>query len=189
MRAMAHPLRLRLYELLRDGPSTATKLAGELGESSGATSYHLRILAKAGLIEEDDERGNLRDRWWRRTPAVVYLPTDADDPEGRALEAEARLVHLRRDEEALARFTHALPTLEREWRRATFTGSFFVQLTADEVLELGLEMLARIDTLRRPASERPPDARKVLLTFRAVPWFEESEEKGAEPGQRPRPTN
>ena len=173
MRAMAHPLRLRLLELLRDGPSTATRLAAELGESSGATSYHLRILAKAGLVEDDARRGNLRDRWWRRTPGVVYMPTDADDLEGRALEAEARLVHLRRDEDALARFTRALPTLEQEWRRAAFTGTFNVWLTAEEVFELGIEMLARIDELRRSPADRPDDARKVLLTFRALPWIDE----------------
>ncbi len=173
MRAMAHPLRLRLLELLRDGPSTATRLADDLGESSGATSYHLRILAKAGLVEDDAERGNARERWWRRAPGVVYMPTDADDPEGRALEAEARLVHLRRDEEAVARFMRRLPDLAQEWRRATFTGSFNVFLTADEVFELGIEMLERVDRLRRPPSERPADAVKVLITFRAVPWLDE----------------
>jgi DNA-binding transcriptional ArsR family regulator len=187
MRAIAHPLRLRLLEVLRDGPSTATKLAEELGESSGATSYHLRILAKAGLIDVDAARGTARDRWWRRRPGVVYVPTDADDPEGRALEAEARLVHLRRDEEALARFTRSLPTLEQEWRRAAFTGSFFVYLTADEVFQLGIEMLARMEELRRSPGERREDARKVLLTFRALPW-EDEEERRAEPGQRPRPS-
>jgi DNA-binding transcriptional ArsR family regulator len=173
MRAMAHPLRLRLFELLKDGPSTATRLAEELGESSGATSYHLRLLARAGLVEEDRTRGNARDRWWRRSgSASLYLPTDADDPEGRALEAEARLVHVRRDEEALAQFTRALPTLPTEWRRAAFTGSFNVYLTAEEVFELGLEMLARIDALRREPADRPEGAQKVLLTFRALPWVD-----------------
>lgn len=174
MRAMAHPLRLRLLDLLRDGPSTATKLAAELGESSGATSYHLRILARVGLVEDVGERGNRRERWWRRVAGAVYLPTDADDVDGQALEAQARHVHLRRDDEALARFTAALPEISHEWRRAAFTGSFNVYLTADEVFELGLEMLSRIDALRRSPDERPPDARKVLLTFRALPWLDES---------------
>src|SRR5262249_62252825 len=119
---MAHPLRLRLLEVLRDGPSTATKLAAELGESSGATSYHLRILERAGLVEEETLRGNARDRWWRRIPAVVYLPTDADDPEGRALEAEARLVAHRRDEEAPARVPRPLPTPRQEGPQAAVTG-------------------------------------------------------------------
>jgi DNA-binding transcriptional ArsR family regulator len=177
LRALGHPLRMQLLQLLHtDGPSTASGLARKLGESSGATSYHLRLLARAGLVEEDRTRGNARDRWWRRSGGAIYMPTDADDPEGRALEAEARLVHVRRDEEALAQFTRALPTLPTEWRRAAFTGSFNVYLTADEVFELGLEMLARIDALRRDPSERPEGARKVLLTFRALPWLDEGEQ-------------
>ena len=174
MRAIAHPLRLRILDVLRDGPSTATKLGAELGESSGATSYHLRILARVGLVDEDSQQGNRRERWWRRVPGVVYVPTDADDPDGQALEAEARHIHLRRDDEALSRFTTALPDLSHEWRRAAFTGSFNVYLTADEVFELGIEMLSRIDALRRPPAERPAEARKVLLTFRALPWLDEA---------------
>jgi DNA-binding transcriptional ArsR family regulator len=46
LRGLAHPLRVRLLGLLRsDGSSTATRLAERLGQSSGATSYHLRQLA------------------------------------------------------------------------------------------------------------------------------------------------
>ena len=53
LRAMAHPIRLELVGLLRThGPLTATKAAALLGESSGSTSFHLRQLAKYGLVEE-----------------------------------------------------------------------------------------------------------------------------------------
>jgi len=159
-----------MLESLREGPSTATRLAAELGESSGATSYHLRILARAGLIE-DDERGNGRERWWRKTE-TVYVPTDSDDPETQALETQARLVHLRRDEDALSRFMLGVNELSTEWRGAAFTGSFNVYLTAQETFELGLEMLARIESLRRPVEDRPDNARRVLLTFRALPWVD-----------------
>lgn len=66
LRALAHPLRLRLLALLRaDGPATASRLARRLGESSGATSYHLRRLAQAGLVVEDPDHGTRRERWWR----------------------------------------------------------------------------------------------------------------------------
>ena len=180
IRAMAHPLRLRMYELLREGPSTATRLASELGESSGSTSYHLRILARAGLIEEDTEQGNARDRWWRRR-LRVFIPTDAEDPETQALEAEARLVHLRRDEEALRRFTQHVGDLTTEWRRAAFTGSFNLWLTAEETLAIGMEMLAKVEQMRRAPPERPPGARRVLVTFRALPWIEEQGEADSTP--------
>ena len=66
LRALSHPVRLRMLTLLRgEGPATATTLAQRLGLNTGATSYHLRQLAQHGFIEEDTERGNARDRWWR----------------------------------------------------------------------------------------------------------------------------
>lgn len=68
LRALSHPVRLHMLGLLRsDGPATATTLAQRLGLNTGATSYHLRQLAQHGFIEEDVERGNARDRWWRAT--------------------------------------------------------------------------------------------------------------------------
>ncbi len=68
LKALAHPLRLALLERLEvRGRATATMLAQDLTESSGATSYHLRQLARHGFIEEA-AGGNGRERWWR--PAV-----------------------------------------------------------------------------------------------------------------------
>ncbi|MSW72103.1 MAG: helix-turn-helix domain-containing protein [Actinobacteria bacterium] len=66
--------------LLRsDGPATATVLAGRLGLNTGATSYHLRQLAQHGFIEEDTERGNARDRWWRATHEATYTSFSGED--------------------------------------------------------------------------------------------------------------
>jgi DNA-binding transcriptional ArsR family regulator len=66
LRGLVHPIRLQLLELLQtDGPATATSLARGVGQSSGVTSYHLRVLAQHGLIAEDVDRGTGRDRWWR----------------------------------------------------------------------------------------------------------------------------
>ena len=68
LRALSHPVRLRMLGLLRaEGAATATTLARRLDLNTGATSYHLRQLAQHGFIEEDTERGNARDRWWRAT--------------------------------------------------------------------------------------------------------------------------
>ena len=58
LRALAHPLRVKIYDILSQyGPQTASSLAERLGESSGSTSYHLRALAKHDLIRECDARG------------------------------------------------------------------------------------------------------------------------------------
>lgn len=89
VRALAHPLRARLLTSLRvDGPGTATTLGARLGESSGATSYHLRVLADHGFIEEDRSRGRGRERWWRSAHDVTSWRPDqfGDDPGARAAE-------------------------------------------------------------------------------------------------------
>ncbi|WP_052665016.1 winged helix-turn-helix domain-containing protein [Nitriliruptor alkaliphilus] len=66
LKALAHPLRFRLLELLVEhSPATASGLGRILGENSGSTSYHLRQLERHGLIEEATEVGTARDRYWR----------------------------------------------------------------------------------------------------------------------------
>ncbi|WP_460863304.1 ArsR/SmtB family transcription factor [Nocardiopsis coralliicola] len=75
LRALAHPTRIRIREELAvAGSATATVLAGRLGESSGSTSYHLRQLARFGLVEDDPERpGSGRERWWRLPERGLHL--------------------------------------------------------------------------------------------------------------------
>src|SRR3546814_3464440 len=64
LRALAHPLRVQIFDILSQyGPQTASTLAAMTGESSGATSYHLRALARQDLIREVDGRGTARERW------------------------------------------------------------------------------------------------------------------------------
>src|SRR3954462_195670 len=78
LRALAHPLRVRRLGLLRlPGPSTASRLAARVGESSGSTSYHLRQLGSVGLVVEDPEHAGEggRERWWRAGPPPTPPPT------------------------------------------------------------------------------------------------------------------
>ncbi len=85
LKALSHPVRLRILGLLRsEGGATATTLAARLGLNSGATSYHLRQLEKAGFIAEDQERGNGRDRWWR----AAHQATRADSTTARTPEEQ-----------------------------------------------------------------------------------------------------
>ncbi|WP_063735188.1 ArsR/SmtB family transcription factor [Streptomyces sp. RTd22] len=77
LRGLAHPLRMRLLGALREyGPATASQLADRLGESSGATSYHLRQLAAHGFVEDDPERGKGRERWWKAAQARTRVGTE-----------------------------------------------------------------------------------------------------------------
>jgi DNA-binding transcriptional ArsR family regulator len=174
--ALSHPLRLRILERLREGSSTASRLARELGESSGATSYHLRSLARTGLIEEDRERGRGRERWWRRTAPLLVIPTESEDPEGRAAEARIWRAMTDRDERALRHFVAAEPTLDREWRGAAFIGSWSLYLTPEEADRLGRHVLSLVDDIWRGRDDLPEGARRCLVSFRALPFLEEAPE-------------
>lgn len=170
VRALAHPLRLRILEVLADGPATSATLARELGESTGATSYHLRALGDAGLIEADEGRGDGRERWWRRPEGMTIVSTAADEtPAYRAAASNVRAVMLEREEDVLARYLASEERLPDDWRAAAFVGNWVVHATPAEVLELAEEFLERLRALRRPEAERPDDAVPVLVSFRALP--------------------
>ncbi|HEY8302257.1 MAG TPA: helix-turn-helix domain-containing protein [Jatrophihabitans sp.] len=116
LRGVLHPIRLRLLELLqREGPATATGLAAEIGQSSGVTSYHLRVLAEHGMIAEDTERGTRRDRWWRAvhrsTSFTFRMPGDDGDPD--AVEAAEGFLRYNADE-AHRRTTEFIATISAQ---------------------------------------------------------------------------
>jgi DNA-binding transcriptional ArsR family regulator len=173
MWAMAHPIRFRIFELLREGPSTASRLGRRLGESSGTASYHLRFLARAGAIHEAPELGNKRERWWRRPDNISLVPTD-NDLEGRAITTRMFALFFARDAETRRRFVAAMPELSREWHEGAFVGNWQVKLTPTEASELGARLLPMIDEFRRRA-EPPEDAAETLVSFSVLPWLEEEE--------------
>lgn len=161
VRALAHPLRLQLLDLLRfDGPSTATLLGRRVGDSSGATSYHLRQLARYGYVEDAEPRGG-RERWWQYRERRVSVPHGGDTG-GRNLLAEL----LSREAHALDRFL-AAPARPPEWDDAAFFQSRALRLTASELDALRCGIEALLAPLRRAdADEAPADTLPVrILAF------------------------
>src|SRR5262245_39214937 len=124
MWAIAHPIRYRIFELLREGPATAAQLSRRVGESRGLLSYHLRYLARAGAIVEDSGRGTRRERWWCRPTAPLVLPTPPD-PEGRAIDQRLLAVLVARDEDVRSRFVAA--EVGDEWQEGAFLGNWYVE--------------------------------------------------------------
>jgi DNA-binding transcriptional ArsR family regulator len=172
MRAMAHPARLALLEHLRNGgPATATECAGVVGLSPSATSYHLRALARAGLVEAAPGRGDGRERLWRITAGRYQVSGVADlAPEGReALRALTESL-LAWDEVRVRRYLSRLDTEPGEWQDAAFFMDSTLQLTAGELTTLSQAvdaLIAPYRTDRRP--DRPPGTRPVSLSVRALP--------------------
>ena len=172
LRALAHPLRLRLVALLRrEGPLTASEAARRVGESSGSTSYHLRQLERFGLVEEAGERRG-RQRPWRATALYTSWPSV---PENEEL-AEASLVLDRfvvnRYAERLGEWIERRREEPREWVDAASYGDSLLYLDSAELAALrdALQALAEpyLERIADPAL-RPVGARPVAFVQIAFP--------------------
>jgi len=110
LRALAHPLRLRILSLLTGTPMTAAEVARELNLTHANASYHLRHLLAAREIEIESEeriRGGVAKRY--RTTPPFKLDSSQDEPHdlrptpGHLLFYEAIAAELRRRSHALQR--------------------------------------------------------------------------------------
>jgi DNA-binding transcriptional ArsR family regulator len=175
LRALAHPMRNRIVGLLRiHGPQTATTLAGRLGVNTGASSYHLRQLAEAGLVEEDESRGNARDRWWKAS----HQSTEFDAAALLQTEPELTMGFLHGVGQAYAqnmfRAIDGWQTLDPEWREATLLSDWAFHLTPEQLKTLTGEVLAVFDKYRSDLTQPAPEGtEKVTIQIQAFTWEQE----------------
>tara|TARA_R110002124_G_scaffold63350_14_gene173080 strand:+ start:1710 stop:2300 length:591 start_codon:yes stop_codon:yes gene_type:complete len=153
LKALSHPLRLRMLGLLRvQGPATASGLAALLGLNSGATSYHLRQLALHGFIEEDSERGNQRERWWRASHELTtYLEPGAQGDvldTGLAFMQAALHGQISQMQGALRGYADLPP----DWRNASTASDYTIPMTAQGAAAL----VRRIEQLLQEAMAAAP---------------------------------
>lgn len=176
LRALAHPLRLRLLETLAEhGPATATELAERVGESPSNCSWHLRQLGKHGFVASGTPSGRGRQRPWRLVPWRIQLDEVTDFELARATDA-ANDALLNRHLAARADW-QARRRLEPEhWRDLGFTSQSIFWLTADEAaaLKRDLEELVEcyfkltVDRYDNPEA-RPEGSRPVRFVAWSAP--------------------
>jgi len=171
LKGIAHPLRVRLLDLLREaGPSTATRLAERTGQSSGATSYHLRQLAAYGFVVEE-ARGPGRERWWRAAHRGTTL--DSDDARESPAEAEAYMRAVAAEyADRVDRWLSEVPTMPREWDDGMALNSYQLCLTTVEAARLVSQLEEVVAAYRRadPEEEAPPDTERVVVHFEVMPF-------------------
>ncbi|PRY36355.1 ArsR/SmtB family transcription factor [Umezawaea tangerina] len=136
LRALSHPLRVRIMELLaQEGPLTATEAGAELGTTASNCSFHLRLLARHGFVEEA-EGGVGRQRPWRLVEQETRIRSKDLDPEGlSALRAMDELRWARRREQQ-ADWWRTRDEYPDEWREAASETASVLHLTAAELVEL-----------------------------------------------------
>jgi predicted ArsR family transcriptional regulator len=172
LRAYAHPVRMKLVGLLRtEGPLTATRAGDLLGESSGTCSFHLRQLAKYGLVEEAGG-GTGREKPWRATTTSTDWDAIADTPELSAATGMLNTMVAEGYFEQLMRWLEASQDEPAEWQDAAMLGDRILYLTADELTELGRKVReltdAYFERLVKPEL-RPEGARLVSYLHIAFP--------------------
>lgn len=172
LRALAHPTRMKLVGLLRrHGPLTATQAGSLLGEVPASASFHLRQLAKYGLVEEAPG-GRGRERPWQATAGFTSWSGVGAGPQ---MEAAAQLlssVVADRYHEQFIEWLEQQPREPLEWQEAASFTDFTLYLTADELTELGRRIVAQLqpylDRTTDPA-KRPEGSRMVTAMQLAFP--------------------
>lgn len=159
MRALAHPLRVALLEVMRrDGEITATRAAELLDESPGNMSWHLQTLARYGFVEETGE-GRGRSRPWRLASRPRSFETGLADPEVAAAGEALERTFVDRAYDRLREWWARRLTYPVKWRRAAFMSTVVLYLTPAELTAILNATNAIYDRYRhretRPAGALP----------------------------------
>ncbi len=166
LRALAHPLRWKLLDLLGSEESaTATRCAEVLGQSVASCGYHLGILAKYGYVEPVPDRVG-REKPWRLTTRRQDLSTEGLDESSTLAAQEATEVFLDHELERIKDRLRRLDTEPPDWRAASYVAGTTRWLTAVELAEIKnqLEQIqGRYDDRDDDPARRPPDAREVRI--------------------------
>jgi predicted ArsR family transcriptional regulator len=172
LRAIAHPVRTRILdELSASGPVRAADVARELGIPANQASFHLRQLAKYGLVEEaPEEARDRRDRVWRATAAEGYsvnLSELAEAPGGKAAVEVFRSSKLAWMHGVVDRAF----TMSREEGRGVFaTSDHALKLTDEEAHALRQEIDDLIDSWAARTRGRDSHRRTYLLLQLLQPY-------------------
>jgi DNA-binding transcriptional ArsR family regulator len=173
MRALSHPARIEIVEYLNDTGKavTATECAEIVGLSPSATSYHLRELAKYGLVEQAPSRGDGRERLWQSvSPTLRIDPADGEPAAQQAAAALADL-YLTRDLERVREWFARMDEEPEEWRRIGSIHGSRLLVTAEELEGLAAKVSELIDPYRiRGRQENAPEgARRVAFNLAMFP--------------------
>ncbi|MFD4479373.1 ArsR/SmtB family transcription factor [Streptomyces sp. NPDC058471] len=174
LKALAQPRRQQMLQHLTvHGPATSATLARALGLNTGATSYHLRELARYGFVEETAGTDHGRERWWRAVPGDRRFPPRSKQ------NAETRLVMDELNRLSYAADLELFEQLQREagdagaglgeWADAFPYSRGTIRLTLPELREFFEEYIALLNRYKRPDAETPADARTVLTRLLAFP--------------------
>ena len=171
MRALAHPVRVALIELLAVVDTlTATQASELLGESPANCAFHLRTLAKYGFVQEAGG-GRGRERPWKSAERHITISTIQDDPRAATAAGALSLAWLEHWIER-ARQVFGASAFLPGWENATGWSRSGVFLTPAETADLRGQMrrlLEKYEGRKSNPALRPAGALPVEWTIFAAP--------------------
>jgi len=174
MRALAHPVRTALIELLAVLETvTATQASELLGESPANCAFHLRTLAKYGFVEEAGG-GRGRERPWKATNLDISVSSQQADPQA-AMAADALSRRWFEMGVERARQVFGSGNTLPGWEEAIGWGRSAVYLTPEEALNLSgriRDLIKEYEPRRVNPALRPPGAVPVEWSIFDAPIAE-----------------
>jgi DNA-binding transcriptional ArsR family regulator len=164
LRAIAHPLRVRiLHELNATGPSRAADIAADLDIPANQASFHLRQLAKYGLVvEAPEEARDRRDRVWKVvSESGIQLDLSAMDKEpGGPAAVDVWSENSRRFSHAVV---DAIYASAREESSFGHLSQGALRLTRDEATQLADELTAVVHRWSSATRGRDPERKTYMV--------------------------
>jgi DNA-binding transcriptional ArsR family regulator len=180
-KAMSHPLRREMLRHLGEhGTASSTSLAEALAESTGTTSYHLRVLADAGVIEEVPGQTNGRERWWRAVSVDMREPDyDSLSEADRAALDQWRASQIPGEVALVDRFVREARR-HGPWAKASRANGYY---TAADLDALHDDYIALLHKYGHTAEDAPPEARAMQLRMFYLPDEPAEPEEPAKPAE------
>ena len=180
LKALAHPLRVTIFDTLSTyGAFTASGLAERLGESSGATSYHLRQLEKHGFVREVEGKGVGRERWWERVPGNITLAPEEGTWTSAGRQAARVVINqwAQNRQSALNEFLErGFDELPTKWFESSMVSLTNVFATAEDLAEFNrryMEMAGEF--AERHRDQKKVGSRPLQIQFNAFPVIDGTE--------------
>ncbi|HLH99186.1 MAG TPA: winged helix-turn-helix domain-containing protein [Acidimicrobiales bacterium] len=170
IRALAHPARLAILDVLTTGEElTATQCAELTGLSPSATAYHLNCLERYGFVEPAPPRPDRRERPWRAVERGALLDLDGSTPAGASATAAVVSAYFDTTRTIGLEFTERGPAEPAEWRDAARLSNADVWLTAEEAEAVGQALAAVLEPYRaRTGQQHRPDGSRAVRVMNVV---------------------
>ncbi|MEV5298952.1 helix-turn-helix domain-containing protein [Amycolatopsis methanolica] len=149
LRAVSNLTRHRIMAVLRFEPATITQIAERVGLAKGSSSYHVRLLEKAGLVRVVRTRKvrGVVERYYAMAARSIELPDPGEGgPDVLTRHAVADLEAAPADGERHVRMAH-------------------LRLTDEQFAELGARLNALADEYRELSDPSLPETSLVFALF------------------------